>query len=120
VPDALGWVTDQAAVASQHGVPLVAYEGGNHLTGIQGVENDDAVNALFDAANRDPRMKDVYSAYLDGWKARGGQLFMHFVSCSAPDKWGRWGALEYLEQPRAAAPKYDALQTFVETNPAWW
>lgn len=33
---------------------------------------------------------------------------------------GRLGALEYLEQPRAAAPKYEALQTFIEQNPAWW
>lgn len=120
VPTSLGWVTSQAKVADDRDVALIAYEGGNHLAGYQGVENNATINALFDAANRDPRMRGVYAAYLDGWKARGGELFVHFVNCSAPNKWGRWGALEYLEQPRSEAPKYDAIQTFIETNPAWW
>ncbi|HEX5062624.1 MAG TPA: hypothetical protein VFV99_24800, partial [Kofleriaceae bacterium] len=120
VPTSLSWVTMQAAVASQRNVSLIAYEAGNHLAGIQGVENNTAVNALFDAANRDPRMRQLYTSYLDGWKANGGELLVHFVNCDAPSKWGRWGALEYLEQPRSEAPKYDAVQTFIETNPAWW
>lgn len=33
---------------------------------------------------------------------------------------GTLGALEYMTQPRAASPKFDALQTFIETNPRWW
>jgi len=120
LPTSLGWVTMQAAVATQRNVSLIAYEAGNHLAGFQGVENNTAVNALFDAANRDPRMRQLYTSYLDGWKANGGGLLVHFVNCDAPSKWGRWGALEYLEQPRSEAPKYDAVQTFIETNPAWW
>jgi hypothetical protein len=120
VPTAIGWVTSQAAEATQHGVSLIAYEGGNHLAGFQGVENNTAVNALFDAANRDPRMANLYATYLEGWKQQGGELFVHFVNCFAPSKWGRWGALEYLEQPRAEAPKYDAIHTFIETYTAWW
>jgi len=24
------------------------------------------------------------------------------------------------DQPRASAPKFDALQSFIERNPAWW
>ena len=65
-------------------------------------------------------MKDVYLDYLEGWKRNGGRLFMHFVNCSGPSKWGRWGALEYLTQPRADAPKFDAVQRFMETTPPWW
>ncbi len=120
VPESLEWVTSQAAVASERNVSLIAYEAGNHLAGHSGVENNGSVNALFDAANRDPRMRQVYATYLDGWKANGGELLVHFVNCSSPSKWGRWGALEYLEQPRAEAPKYDAIHTFIEANPAWW
>ncbi len=120
VPESLDWVSEQAKVAGQRHVSLIAYEAGNHLAGIQGVENNATVNALFDGANRDPRMRQVYMAYLAGWKARGGELLVHFVNCSTPNKWGRWGALEYLEQPRGDAPKYDAVQSFIETNPAWW
>lgn len=120
VPESLDWVSRHAEVAAERDVALIAYEAGNHLAGFQGVENDDAINALFDAANRDPRMRQVYSTYLDGWKERGGELLAHFVNCSAPSKWGRWGALEYLEQPRSEAPKYDAIHAFIEANPAWW
>lgn len=120
LPESLGWVSSHAEIAGQRNVSLIAYEAGNHLAGFQGVENNEAVNALFDAANRDARMRQVYSTYLDGWKARGGELLAHFVNCSAPSKWGRWGALEYLEQPRSEAPKYDAIHTFIEANPAWW
>jgi len=31
----------------------------------------------------------------------------------AGDRSGRRGALEYLEQPRADAPKFNTLQTFI-------
>lgn len=120
VPESLGWVTNQVAEASARGVPVIAYEAGNHLVGVGGMENDAAINALFDAANRDPRMKQVYETYLEGWKARGGELLVHFVNCSTVDKWGRWGALEYLDQPRSAAPKYDAIFNFIEHHAAWW
>jgi hypothetical protein len=65
-------------------------------------------------------MGRLYRGYLDAWKKAGGRLFVHFSNCSAYTKWGRWGALEHLEQPRAAAPKFDALQEFAEHNPPWW
>src|SRR5204863_10081702 len=75
---------------------------------------------LFDAANRDARMAGLYATYLDAWKASGAQLFVHYTHCDRYSPAGRWGSLEYLEQPRAAAPKFDALQSFIERNPAWW
>jgi hypothetical protein len=120
VPEAIGWINAQAAVARLRGLALIAYEGGQHLTGGGGVENNAAINALFDNANRDPRMGNMYKKYLDAWKASGARLFAVFVNCSGYSKWGRWGLLEYLEQPRANAPKFDAVQTFIEQNPAWW
>lgn len=120
VPEAAGWIAAQADVASTRGVALVAYEGGQHLAGNGGVENDDVVNGLFDAVNRDPRMGSIYGTYLAAWRDGGGELFVHFVNCGGYSRWGRWGALEYLAQPRAEAPKWDALQTFIETNTAWW
>ena len=56
-------------MVTSRGVSLIAYEGDEHLVG-DGGENNAAINALFDSANRDP--------------------------------------------------KFDALQTFIEQNPAWW
>jgi len=34
-------------------------------------------------------MKSLYRDYLDGWRARGGHLFMHFDSVSFAGPFGR-------------------------------
>jgi hypothetical protein len=107
-------------VANSYGVHLISYEGGQHMVGRLGAENDTALNALFDAFNRDPRIKQIYLDYLAGWKQAGGELFVHYTDVSRYTKWGRWGALEYIDQPRAESPKFDAIQSFIEQNPVWW
>ena len=117
LPQTMQWTLAYRDIASRYGVHLVAYEGGQHMIGYQGGENDAALNQRFDAFNRDPRIKAIYLEYLDGWRRSGGELFMHFADVGPYTKWGRWGALEFLGQPREAAPKYDALQTFIERNP---
>jgi hypothetical protein len=108
------------ALAGKHGVRLLAYEGGQHMAGTGGAESNTALNELFDRFNRDPRIKQLYLDYLADWRRAGGELFMHFNDVSRYEKWGRWGALEYVAQPRADSPKFDALQTFMEHNPVWW
>jgi hypothetical protein len=115
------WVAEyRDKVARPYGVRLIAYEGGQHMVGMQGAENNAALNKLFDAFNRDRRLKQAYLDYLGAWKGNGGELFVHFNDVSRYTKWGRWGALEYIAQPREAAPKFDALQAFIEHNPVWW
>ncbi len=116
-------VTDSAkyrTAANSYGVHLISYEGGQHMVGVLGAQNDNLLSALFDAFNRDPRIKEMYTSYLNGWKQAGGELFVHFNDVSTPTKWGRWGALDYVSQPQAAAPKFDALQNFIQQNPVWW
>jgi len=120
LPASIGWIHDQAAAASTRGVALIAYEGGQHLVGNRGVENDATINALFDAANSDPRMGGLYTTYLNAWRSEGGEVFAHFTHVGANSKYGRWGSLEYQDQPRAEAPKFDALMSFIDANPAWW
>lgn len=105
----------QADVAGRFGLRLVAYEGGQHLVGVGPLESDPHVNELFDAANRDPRMKQTYLKYLSRWKAAGGDVFVHFTHFGGYSRWGRWGAIERVGQDRAQAPKLDALLTFAET-----
>ena len=114
------FIKRHAEIAAKYKLELVAYEGGESFAGIAGTENNAKLNKLLDAVGRDPRMKQVYLDYLEGWKNNGGKLFVHFTDVFAPGKYGRWGALEYLEQPRAQAPKFDALMTFIETHPRWW
>jgi hypothetical protein len=108
------------AAASGYGVRVIAYEGGQHMVGVLGAQNNDALSAQFDAFNRDPRIRDLYATYLGGWKQAGGELFVHFNDVSTFSKWGRWGALEYVLQPSTAAPKFEAIQAFIGQNPVWW
>ena len=120
LPQAAKWVREQAAVAREAGLALIAYEGGQHLVGVGPAVSDQALNQLFDAVNRDPRMKQLYLDYLKAWREGGGRLFVHYAHCVKSTQWGRWGALEYLGQPRQEAPKFDALLEFIDANPRWW
>ena len=120
LPKAIKNMQDQAEVAERFGLTLVAYEGGQHFSAVGGVENNEEINALFDAINRDPRMKGLYLRYLAAWREAGGQLFVNFTNCGPYTKWGRWGLREYPDQPRAEAPKLDAVMQFIEQNPRWW
>lgn len=120
LPQAQAYTASYRSLAAEFNVNLIAYEGGQHLVGYMGAENDATLSTLFDAFNRDPRMKQLYLDYLQGWRREGGELFVHYTDIGRYTKWGRWGALEYLAQPRTSAPKYDALQSFIEQNPVWW
>ena len=116
LPLVYSWVDANAALARKYGLELVAYEGGQSLHGYLGAENNDKLSALFDAVNRDPRMGRVYRDYLNAWKSRGGGMFVHYLNCLNYTKWGRWGSLEHLNQAPADAPKYGALQQYIEDN----
>jgi hypothetical protein len=109
-------VRAQKAVADRQGLRLVCYEGGQTFVGAGGAENDNALTAILEGANRDPRMYDRYIEYLDMLKAEGVDLFNHFADCGAWSKWGSWGALEYEDQPIAEAPKHRALIGWIAAN----
>ncbi len=100
-------------LAIEQNVTLLAYEGGQHLVGVQGTANNTAINTLMDAANRDVRMGTLYATYLQEWATAGGGLFMHFSDVGSASRFGRWGALELVTQ--TTSPKYDALQVFAQT-----
>ena len=116
LPQSKDFMIKQKAVADKYHVSLVAYEAGQHLVGVGPDQNDATLNALFDAANRDPRMGSLYTRYLNDWADAGGGLLMHFTHCAAYSKFGRFGSLEYMTQPRSHAPKYDALLRFLESH----
>ncbi len=113
-------IARQAELAKQRGLRLVAYEGGQHLVGHGGAENNEKMMQLFHAANRHPRMRQLYLDYLAGWKQNGGTLMAIFSSMGTYSKWGSWGLLEYHGQDPAEAPKYQAVMQFLQDNPKWW
>ncbi len=115
LPKAKAEMREQAAIAKKYRLPLIAYEGGQHLVDFRPDDRHDAaLDALYDAANRDPRMGRLYDRYLQDWVDSGGGLFMQLLDCGPFSPHGRWGAKEYLAQPRSKAPKFDALQRFME------
>lgn len=106
-------------VSSDTGLPLVGYEGGQHITAnAKPLQENKQVQAFHKAINRHPRMGEVYKKYLDTWKEQGGQLFMHYTDVYTPSKWGSWGALEHTGQ--TTAPKWQALKEFSLSNECWW
>jgi len=91
---------------------LIAYEGGQHFH-----NHDESMMERMHAANRDPRMKDLYAAFLTMWfDLTGGANFVHFTSPSAWGRFGAWGSKEFQGQPRAEAPKHDALLEAIERS----
>lgn len=117
LPDVDAAVAAQAAVLRQLGIPLAAYEGGQHLLVAGALHGDARLEALLDGVNRHPLMKGLYLQYLAAWRRRTRQRFVHFVHCDRWSSWGRWGAKEYPTQPRSQAPKLDGLLTFIAANP---
>lgn len=109
VPEARKYMRDNKVVATKYHLPMIAYEGGQHLVGVQGGENNDNLTKLFTSANRDARMGEMYDAYLRIWKKEGGGLFGNFSSVGAHSKWGSWGQFEYADEPFSSSAKYQSL-----------
>lgn len=110
-------VEANAAIARHFGLPLIAYEGGQHLRPQAGAEDNQRLTDLIIAANRDARMKDLYEMHLADWQAAGGQLYVAYKSICEPSEWGAWGLLEYEGQDPAEAPKYQAIKTYLSAFP---
>lgn len=107
------YIRQQKAIADGQGWRLIAYEGGQHFVGGAGAENDQMLTDILIAANRDPRMYDRYTEYLNMLKDEGVELFSNFSFVGAPSKWGSWGVLEYQDQDPAQAHKYRALVDWI-------
>lgn len=119
------WISGYSTTATTRNLSLISYEGGQHLaaTGADKDATPDSTNLLLDKftqANENSRMKDIYLNYLNVWKNNGGNLFCNFSSVGGHSKYGHWGVKLYEAQPRAEAPKYDALLTFIEQNDIWF
>lgn len=104
-----------AQIAQQHGVALIAYEGGQHMVVASGdKERDKKLDALFKEANRDPRMADMYRLHYKNWKEAGGSLYTFFNLVSNYGPWGYWGLLESMEQDFLSIPKYKAVDDMMK------
>ncbi|MGB3402700.1 MAG: cellulose-binding protein [Microcoleaceae cyanobacterium] len=97
-------------LAKSKGLKLVIYEGGNHVVGVKGVQNNEKLTEYFIELNRRPEFYDLYEDMFEAWQDPEGvrTVFMHFSDITRSTKWGSWGALEHVTQDHS--PKYDALK----------
>jgi hypothetical protein len=114
LPESIGWIEGQKKVADKYGLKLVAYEGGQHMVGVGGGENNETVTKLFHAANRHPRMGEIYRQYYAAWTAAGGDLFCYFSSVGSWSKWGSWGILEFYDDDPLQSPKFLATMRWAK------
>ena len=114
LPEAQSWIEANKKVADKFGLKLVAYEGGQHLVGIQGAENNDVLGDLLMQANGDARMGEVYAKNLVHWQTAGGDLMCTFTSVEGWSKWGSWGLLQHTND--AASPKLSAVMDWAKSR----
>jgi hypothetical protein len=106
------------ALVDEFGINLAAYEGGQHLVGAAGNQDDGRLTDKLIAANRTSRIGLIYSRYLERWRRTAGGTFDHFTDVTIPSKFGSWGSVESLLQDPATAPKLQALKAFAaRVNP---
>ena len=109
IPESSKWIEDCKKVANRFGLQLVAYEGGQHLVGVMGAENNKALTELLMDANTDKRMGQIYAKNFQAWEQAGGDLFCTFNSVSNWSKWGSWGLLRNNDENPKDSPKFSAV-----------
>jgi hypothetical protein len=101
--------------ARVYGVELIAYEGGQH---IRNDAADQSAQDIYDLANDNVRMGELYTLYLNQWREDLGQMFTLFSLISGQSVYGRWGILK--AQDDFTYPKYSATMEWITNNPVWW
>ena len=118
VNDAIANVEAYSQIAKQYGLMLVAYEGGQHITANGSMRDQPRIIDMFEQANRDWRMGQIYADYLNAWRQAGGLTFAHYVNTGGWNQWGAWGAQEFYNSPNAF--KRSALVTYAEQTRCEW
>jgi len=101
-------IRSEKLLADKYHLPLLSYEGGQHLIAFNGTYGADLNGDFKVAANRDPRMGMLFKELTDMWSQEtGAQLFNQFSLTSPYSSFGSWGLTEDLLQ--TSSPKWDAL-----------
>jgi hypothetical protein len=106
----------QKKIADKYKVSLIAYEAGQHLVGSgysQALKiylpDHPKLQELFNAANKHPKMGEIYKEFYKDWHENGGGLIAWFESTGERTKWGSWGLLENGGQDIKESPKLQAV-----------
>ncbi len=110
-------MTDQKRVADKFGLKMVAYEASDDQVGVGPAVNKEKLTALIFAANRHPRMGTIFTRYLGGWRAAGGDLMCILASTGRWTKHGSCHLAEYYDETEADQPKIRAVMEWNRRNP---
>jgi len=116
IAQAASWMAGTKAVAAKYGLPMWAYEGGQHLVPPTNDANSKISNLMI-AANRDPRMQAAYEQMIANWQSVGGQVFAYYSHATVPSKSGSWGLKESMSDNSNAKWKA-ALER--RNSACWW
>lgn len=112
LPTAFARMDDYKAVADEHNLELVAYEGGQHLVANYLYNSDTAfVSKLIDA-NKHSRMENLYCQYFEHWyDSTQASMFAHYSSHTIYSRYGSFGVKEFYGD--TLSPKYLGLKNCV-------
>lgn len=102
-------MVENAQVAESYGIPMIAYEGGQHLAAVGPANSNLALTDLFSEADAHPKMGELYDLMFAKWREAGGEHFCLFSNCSRPSVFGNWGLTRYQTQSPEDAPKLAAV-----------
>lgn len=108
LPRTIEHIKQNKKIADEFGLKLIAYEAGQHMVGIQGAENINALTALLISANNTLRMGEIYTKYYKAWEEAGGDVMAVFSSVGRWSKWGSWGLMQYADDDPMSQPKMRA------------
>jgi len=112
LPESIRWIQGNREIADKYKLKLMTYEGGQHMVGVGGGENNEKLTALLQEANAHPRLAEIYREYYQAWEDNGGDLFCYFSSVSKWSKWGSWGILQYYDDDPEESPKFTATMNW--------
>ncbi len=106
-------IKPNVALAREYGLPLLAYEAGQHLLRVDPPHTikDPRVLEMFMKANSDPRMKNAYRKYLHAWQRNGGDTLLHFYGIGETDSRNFFSMLDYVGE--RTSPRYEALMDYL-------
>jgi len=116
LPESTGRIDAHVEIARGLGLDLMAYEGGQHLSALGEAKDNKQLVELLNNANRDPRMGNLYTDYINHWTQAGGKLHNFFTSVGRQSRYGAWGHLEAYNQDLATAPKYLAMLKWADSR----
>ncbi|WGV15940.1 calcium-binding protein [Fuscovulum ytuae] len=113
---------EQKALATTHGLALVAYEGGQHVHhsfAVPGLTDADiqAVTKFMIDFVRGPEMAKITEENWNIWKEIGDGPYMHFGDSGAG---GRSGSFSLVDAPGISNPTADLLHQLNQSTPSWW